>query len=97
MLKAAYEIQKFEMNGIRLDMGLHTMLGALISQINECSCCMDIAWAVAMRQHVGMDKFNVLSEYRNSFLFSDRERAALAYVEEATRHKRVSDATFDAF
>jgi alkylhydroperoxidase family enzyme len=96
MLKAAYEIQKFEMNGIRLDIELHTMLGALISQINGCGCCVDIARAVAMRQHVGMDKFNVLSEYRNSPLFSDRERAALAYVEEATRRKRVSDATFDA-
>lgn len=34
-------------------------------------------------------------EYRTSPLFSDRERAALAYVEEATRHKRVSDATFE--
>jgi alkylhydroperoxidase family enzyme len=43
-----------------------------------------------------MDKFNALSEYRTSPLFSERERAAMAYVEEATRHKRVSDPTFEA-
>jgi alkylhydroperoxidase family enzyme len=55
----------------------------------------DIARAMAIRQHLGMEKFNALSEYRTSPLFSNRERAALAYVEEATRHKRVSDATFE--
>jgi alkylhydroperoxidase family enzyme len=37
-----------------------------------------------------------LAEYRTSPLFSERERTALAYVEEATRNKRVSDATFEA-
>ncbi len=34
-------------------------------------------------------------EYQTSPLFSARERAALAYVKEATRHKHVSDATFE--
>jgi alkylhydroperoxidase family enzyme len=34
--------------------------------------------------------------HRTRPLFSIRERAALAYAEEATRHKRVSDATFEA-
>jgi alkylhydroperoxidase family enzyme len=35
-----------------------------------------------------------LPQYRTSPLFGARERAALAYVEEATRTKHVSDATF---
>ena len=43
-----------------------------------------------------LDKFDALPEYRTSPLFSERERAALDYVDEATRNKRVSDATFDA-
>ncbi len=42
-----------------------------------------------------MEKFDALPDYRTSPLFSDRERAALAYTEEATRQKRVADATFD--
>jgi alkylhydroperoxidase family enzyme len=96
MLKAAYEIQKFETNGIHIEKGLHFMLGALISQINGCNFCVDISRAVAISEGVGTDKFNALAEYRNNPLFSDRERAALAYVEEATCHKRVSDTTFDA-
>src|SRR5262249_51386456 len=95
-LKLSYEIQKFETNGIRLEPGLHFMVGTLVSQLNGCSFCVDISKAMAIRKHLAMEKFNALSEYRTSPLFSDRERAALSYVEEATHHKRVSDATFAA-
>ena len=96
VLKLSYEIQKFEAKGIRLDPGLHFMIANLASEINGCSCCVDIARSMVIREHLDLAKFNALSEYRTSPLFSDRERAALAYVEEATRHKRVSDATFEA-
>ncbi len=95
-LRLSYEIQKFQMKGIRLEPGLHFMVATLAAQINGCAFCMDIGRAMAIRQHLGMEKLNALSDYRTSPLFSDRERAALAYVEEATRHKRVSDATFEA-
>jgi len=94
-LRLTYEITKFELKGIRLEHGLHFMVGTLASQINGCGFCVDLGRAMAIREHLGMEKFNALSEYRTSPLFSDRERAALAYVEEATRHKRVSDATFE--
>ncbi len=96
VLRLSYEIQKFEMKGIRLEQGLHFMVATLAAQINGCGFCVDLARAMAIREHLGMEKFNALSEYRTSPIFSDRERAALAYVEEATRHKRVSDATFEA-
>jgi alkylhydroperoxidase family enzyme len=96
MMKLAYETVKFETKGIRLEPGLRFMVATLVSQINGCGFCVDIARAMAIREHLGMEKFSTLSEYRTSPLFSDRERAALAYVEEATRHKRVCDATFEA-
>jgi len=95
-LKLTNEIVKFEMKQIRLEPQLHYMVVTLVSQINGCSFCTDLARAMATREHLGMEKFNTLSEYQTSSLFSDRERAALAYVEEATRHKRVSDTTFEA-
>jgi AhpD family alkylhydroperoxidase len=95
-LKVSYELQKFQMKGIRLEPELHFMVTTLAAQINGCDFCVDIGRAVAIRQHLSMEKFNALIEYRNSSLFSERERAALTYVEEATRNKRVSDATFDA-
>jgi alkylhydroperoxidase family enzyme len=96
MLRLSYEIQKFETKGIRLEPGLHFMVATLAARINGCGFCVDLARALAIREHLGMEKLDALSEYRASPLFSDRERAALAYVEEATRHKRVSDATFEA-
>jgi len=96
VLRLSYEIQKFETKGIRLEPELHLMVVTLAAKINGCGFCVDLARAMAMREHLRMEKFNALSEYRTSPLFSDRERAALAYVEEATRHKRVSDATFEA-
>jgi alkylhydroperoxidase family enzyme len=95
MIKFSYEIVKFETKGIRLEHGLHYLVVMLASQINGCGFCMDLARAMAIREQLGMEKFNALSEYRTSPLFSERERAALAYVEEATRHKRVSNATFE--
>jgi len=94
-MKVAYAIAKFEMKGIRLEPGLKFMVTTLAAQINGCGFCVDIARAMAIREHLGMEKLNALAEYGTSPLFSDRERAALAYVEEATRHKHVSDATFE--
>jgi alkylhydroperoxidase family enzyme len=55
----------------------------------------DIGRAIAIREQWGMEKFDALVDYRTSPLFSERERAALAFAEQATLHKRVSDATFE--
>ena len=89
MLKVSYEIQKYQMSGLRLDPELHFLVASLTAQINGCGFCMDIGRAMAIRHNMKMEKFNALAEYRTSSLFSERERAALAYAEEATRHKRV--------
>ena len=92
--KLSYEIAKFELKRISLEHSLHYMVGLLTAQINGCAFCADLGRSVAIREHINMEKFDVLLDYRNSPLFSARERAALAYAEEATRYKRVSDATF---
>src|SRR3989454_3175981 len=93
MLRLSYEITKFETKGIRLEPRLHYMVVTLASRINGCSFCVDLARSMAIREHLGMEKFDAILEYQTNPLFSDRERAALAYVEEATRHRRLSPAT----
>lgn len=93
-LKFTNEIVKFETKRVRLEPELHYMIVALVSQINGCSFCTDLARSMAIRESISLGKLNALSEYRTNPLFSPRERAALAYVEEATRCKVVSDATF---
>lgn len=94
LLKPSYEIQKFGMKGIKLEAALKFLIPSLTAQINGCGFCIDIGRAVAMRESVSMEKMDAVLEYKTSPLFSERERAALAYAEEATRNKKVSDATF---
>ena len=93
--KFSWEITKFELNKIHLPHELHFMLGVFVSEINGCGFCADLGRSMAIRERMGPEKFNALADYRTSPLFSAQERAALAYVEEATRNKKVSDGTFE--
>lgn len=94
MLRLSYEIQKFETKGIRLDHGLHYLVVALTSKINGCDFCMDLARSMILREQLDTEKLDSLTDYRTHPKFTERERAALSYVEEATRSKRVSVDTF---
>ena len=96
LLNVGYAIQKFQMNGLKLEPALHFLISSWTAQVNGCGFCIDIARAMAVREHIGMEKFNALAEYRTDPMFSDRERAALAYAEEATKVKRVGDETWAA-
>ncbi|HKW04629.1 MAG TPA: carboxymuconolactone decarboxylase family protein [Nitrososphaerales archaeon] len=93
-LKFTNEMVKFETKKIRLEPELHYLIVALVSQINGCSFCADLVKSMAVRENVALEKFNELGEQCTNSNFSPRERAALKYVEEATRSKRVSDETF---
>ncbi len=94
-LKPTAAIVKFSTKGLRLDPSLVLLVGDLASQINGCAFCLDLGRAMALRSHLDMKKFEALMDYKTSPLFTERERAALAYAEEATRNKRVSDTTFE--
>jgi alkylhydroperoxidase family enzyme len=79
---------------LKIDPTTSILVRTWAAMINECTFCVDIAKAVAIHQHMTMEKLEALPQYRTSALFTPRERAALAYAEEATRTKHVSDATF---
>jgi len=51
--------------------------------------------AQAVQQRLSLEKFEALADFETSPLFSEPERAALAYVTEVTRRIDVEDATFD--
>ncbi len=65
------------------------------SLLNGCSFCMDIGKAFVVRSNYKLDKFEEIMQYRTSNLFSDRERSVLAYVEEMSKDRHVSDSTFE--
>jgi alkylhydroperoxidase family enzyme len=85
---------RFELFGAKLDHELRLLATTHVAMLNGCAFCQDIKRALAVRQKLGIAKFDALAEWKTSTVFSARERAALAFVEEATLGKRVSDATF---
>lgn len=92
--KLAWEMVKLAENHLSLDATLSFLIKSYVSILNDCAFCIDIAKAVAIQKHVSLEKFDALANFRTSPLYTDAERAALAYVEEATRNRRVSDETF---
>lgn len=94
LFRHAYQQVQIVEKHVSLDPVISILVRTWPAMINECTFCVDIAKAAALYKHMSLEKFEALPAYRTSPLFSERERAALAYVEEATRHKHVSDATF---
>jgi AhpD family alkylhydroperoxidase len=95
ILGLASAMGKYDKKGTHLERELHYMINILVAGTNGCGFCLDVGRTMAVKDNMNMEKLNALPAYRASSLFSDKERAALAYVEEATLNKRVSDATFD--
>jgi AhpD family alkylhydroperoxidase len=96
MYNVSWQLVRLQRDGLELDASLRLLVQSWVAMVNRCTFCVDIAKSEAVREHLGLEKFEALPEWRTSPLFSDRERAALAYVEEATRNKKVADETFDA-
>ena len=65
-----------------------------VARINVCLFCMDIGRSMVIQQSMNVAKFDALEDYRTSPLFTVAERAALDYVTELTKEKKVEPATF---
>jgi alkylhydroperoxidase family enzyme len=65
-----------------------------VARINVCLFCMDIGRAFTIKASMNEAKFDALEQYRTSPLFGDAERAALEYVTELTKEKKVDPDTF---
>lgn len=79
--------------GLSLEPELLLLVQVQASRLNGCTFCQDLALARAVRERVGAERFAALEDFRTSGRFTERERTALAVVEEATLHRRLSDET----
>ena len=66
-----------------------------VARINVCEFCMDIARAFTVQASMNQAKFDDLDHYQTSRLFTEAERAALDYVTELTKEKKVNSDTFE--
>lgn len=65
-----------------------------VARINVCEFCIDIGRYFAIKAGMNQAKFDAMENYATSPLFSEADRAALDYVTELTRDKKVNPATF---
>jgi alkylhydroperoxidase family enzyme len=65
-----------------------------VARLNVCLFCMDIGRSFTIKASMNEAKFDALEQYRTSTLFNDAERAALDYVTELTKNKKVNPDTF---
>src|SRR5499433_441734 len=65
-----------------------------VARINVCLFCIDIGRSFTIKASMNEAKFDALEQYSTSPFFTDAERAALDYVTELAKDKRVSLKTF---
>jgi len=71
-----------------IEPALRSLVQVRISQINGCEFCVDLNSFLGLGRGNAEDKLHALLQFEDSPLFSEREKAALAYTEAATRSDR---------
>jgi len=71
-----------------IEPALRSLVTVRVSQINWCTFCVDINSATVLKRGVNQTKLTALAEFESSPLFSEREKAALAYAEAVTYSDR---------
>jgi AhpD family alkylhydroperoxidase len=71
-------------NSLEIDHGLRALIELRASQINGCAFCLDMHWKDARAAGETEERLYMLSAWRESSLYSERERAALALCEAMT-------------
>ena len=78
-----------------IEPGLRALVQVQVSRINWCAFCVDLNSSAALERAVAPEKLAALDGYARSPLFSERERAAIAYTVAVTDPaRRVDDACF---
>lgn len=83
-VKAMLDMERY-LHGCGLEEPLLHMIKLRASQINGCAYCLDMHSKDARRAGETEQRLYLLSAWRESPLYSDRERAALAWTECLTR------------
>lgn len=84
--KALGGIHQYVLTGTTLPSSLIHLVFLRVSQINGCAHCIDVHTRDLIEEGTSVDKAVLIPVWHEvPHLFSDRERAALAWAEEVTR------------
>lgn len=81
-----------------LEEGLIHLIKLRASQINGCAFCIQMHTADARKLNISEEKLSLLSAWREAPVYSERERAALAWTESVTliaNHHGVPDEVYN--
>jgi uncharacterized peroxidase-related enzyme len=67
-----------------IEPALRSLVTVRVSQMNGCAFCVDLNAATLLKRGVSIEKAQALGNWRNSDLFTPRERVVLAYAEAMT-------------
>lgn len=81
-------------NELQLSADMALMIRENVARINVCLFCIDSNRAATIKESMNQANFDALGDYAKSPLFTEAERAALDYVNELTRSKKVEPETF---
>ena len=74
-----------------IDQVLRSLVTVRVSQINWCHFCVDINSATLAARAGSMEKVERLEQWRESAIYTDKERVALEYAEAVTySHQQIS-------
>src|SRR5919109_5341376 len=79
---------------LRIDRGLAQLLRLRVSQLNNCTYCLNLHYQAAREAGIPRAKIDTLTAWWETELHSEAERAALRYTEALTR---AADAAFQRF
>lgn len=70
---------------------LRSLVTVRVSQINTCEFCVDINSMTLIKRSGNENKLNELDNFRESCLFSDKEKSVLTYTEEITYSNKTAN------
>jgi AhpD family alkylhydroperoxidase len=82
-LKAMYALQA-AVNSSGLEPSLQELIKLRVSQVNGCAFCIDMHFREAKAKGEKEERLYLLDAWRESPVYTDRERAALAWAEAVT-------------
>ncbi|MBJ9952352.1 MULTISPECIES: carboxymuconolactone decarboxylase family protein [unclassified Acinetobacter] len=87
LYKTVLELENLSMQKVQqagLDIGFSHLLKLRASQINQCAFCVRMHTQDAIKAGETIDRIALISAWRESEYFNEKERAALVLIEEIT-------------
>ena len=92
------ELEHYLNSGTRLELSVRELVRLRVSLMNGCESCVLLHTAELKKAGETEERIAEVAEWRNSDLYSERERAALAWAEAVTdiREGHAPDVLYDA-